>query len=44
LIVAGSWGVGDAISFIIPVLIGNTLGGAALFAGLAYGQVHEEIE
>ena len=44
LIVAGTWGVGDAISFIIPVLIGNTLGGAALFAGLAYGQVHEEVE
>ena len=44
LIVAGVWGVGEGVSFIVPVLLGNTLGGAALFAGLAYGQVHEEID
>ena len=44
LIEAGVWSLADGIGFIIPVLIGNTLGGAALFAGLAYGQVHEEIE
>lgn len=30
--------------FWIPVLLGNTIGGAALFAGLAYGQVHKEVE
>ena len=30
--------------FWLPVLIGNTLGGAALFAGLAYGQVRDEIK
>ncbi|MCP2671986.1 formate/nitrite transporter family protein [Maricaulaceae bacterium EIL42A08] len=44
LLVSGDFGVADALGFILPVLIGNTLGGAALFAGLAYGQVREEVE
>ena len=44
LMVAGVWGAGEGLAFILPVLVGNTLGGAALFAGLAYGQVHEEID
>ncbi len=44
LLASGAFNFGDAVSFILPVLIGNTLGGAALFAGLAYGQVREEVE
>ncbi|MFD1009539.1 MULTISPECIES: formate/nitrite transporter family protein [Oceanisphaera] len=31
------------IDHILPVLIGNILGGTGLFAMLAYGQVHEEM-
>jgi formate/nitrite transporter FocA (FNT family) len=31
------------IYHIVPVLVGNILGGTGLFAMLAYGQVHEEI-
>lgn len=44
LLVSGNFALADALGFILPVLIGNTLGGAALFAGLAYGQVREEVE
>lgn len=31
------------IYYIVPVLIGNIIGGTGLFAMLAYGQVHEEM-
>jgi formate/nitrite transporter FocA (FNT family) len=44
LLINGTFNASDAASFILPVAIGNTLGGAALFAGLAYGQVREEVE
>jgi formate/nitrite transporter FocA (FNT family) len=31
--------VGDASGFFVPVLIGNVIGGTALFALIAYAQV-----
>lgn len=30
--------------FILPMLAGNVIGGSALFALLAYGQIHDELE
>ena len=44
LLVAGEWSIGILIwQFLIPVLIGNIIGGTALFAVLSYAQVKEEI-
>ena len=44
LLVHGSLGVADMIvQFAAPVLIGNIIGGTALFALLAYAQVMKEI-
>jgi formate/nitrite transporter FocA (FNT family) len=41
---AGQIGAGQIIGgFIIPALIGNIIGGTALFAVLAYAQVMEEL-
>lgn len=37
--------IADAVAaFILPALVGNILGGAGLFALVAHGQVHDEIE
>src|SRR5690242_4642168 len=44
LVIAGEWSVSALIgSFLVPVLIGNMIGGTALFALIAYAQVMEEI-
>ena len=44
LVIAGSWQWWQMIvQFLIPVLIGNMIGGTALFALLSYAQVMEEI-
>lgn len=45
LVLTGQLGIFEMIwRFTIPVLLGNILGGTALFALLAYAQVKEEIE
>jgi formate-nitrite transporter family protein len=44
LLLAGDQGVAQSVfGFIVPVLIGNVLGGTALFAVLSYAQVMKEI-
>lgn len=44
LVITGNLGLPDALgAIILPTLIGNILGGTALFALIAYGQVSEEI-
>jgi formate-nitrite transporter family protein len=44
LLVAGEWSIGVLLwQFLVPVLIGNIVGGTALFAVLSYAQVREEI-
>ena len=44
LLVNGEIGLGTMLAhFTIPVLIGNVVGGTALFALLAYAQVMEEV-
>lgn len=44
LVVAGQLGVFDmALNFALPVLIGNVVGGTALFAMISYAQVMAEI-
>jgi formate/nitrite transporter FocA (FNT family) len=44
LVVAGEWPWWQMISaFALPVLIGNMIGGTALFALIAYAQVMDEI-
>ncbi|MFG1422877.1 formate/nitrite transporter family protein [Roseixanthobacter liquoris] len=41
----GEIGVGTALGgFILPLLVGNVIGGSALFALLAYGQVKDEMK
>jgi formate/nitrite transporter FocA (FNT family) len=45
LVLAGDWAWWQMLSqFLLPVLIGNMIGGTALFALLSYAQVMEEIE
>ncbi|PWK57065.1 formate/nitrite transporter family protein [Silicimonas algicola] len=45
LILNGELGLADAtFRFFLPVLFGNVLGGSAVFAMLAWGQVHLEVE
>ena len=44
LLLVGDIGFGKAIfGFLVPAFIGNTIGGTALFAVLAYAQVKEEL-
>jgi formate/nitrite transporter FocA (FNT family) len=44
LIVNGEWGLtGMLMNFAVPVLLGNMIGGTALFAVLSYAQVMKEI-
>ena len=44
LVLAGDWHAGHAVlQFFVPVLIGNMVGGTALFALISYAQVMEEI-
>jgi len=44
LVLAGDWAWWQIVSdFVVPVLIGNMIGGTALFALLAYAQVMSEI-
>ncbi len=43
LLLHGDMGAGQAVSFFFPVLLGNIVGGSALFALLAHAQVREEI-
>ncbi|MCK0167571.1 formate/nitrite transporter family protein [Jannaschia sp. S6380] len=44
LVLNGELGILDALlSHILPVLVGNILGGTGLFAMLAYGQIHDEM-
>jgi formate/nitrite transporter FocA (FNT family) len=44
LVIAGEWSVWMLIgAFMVPVLIGNMIGGTALFALISYAQVMEEI-
>jgi formate/nitrite transporter FocA (FNT family) len=45
LLLLGDLGVGTAIfGFFLPVLAGNVIGGSAIFAALAWGQVKDEIK
>ncbi len=45
LIVTGNLGASQAIfGFFLPVLAGNVIGGSAIFAALAWGQVKDEIK
>ncbi len=45
LLIDGQIGIGKTIAgFILPALIGNVIGGTALFSLLAYAQVREEID
>jgi formate/nitrite transporter FocA (FNT family) len=44
LVIDGRLGVGTMLlSFTIPVLLGNIVGGTALFALIAYAQVMKEV-
>lgn len=44
LVVNGELGIAAMlVSFVVPALIGNIIGGTALFTMIAYAQVHEEI-
>jgi formate/nitrite transporter FocA (FNT family) len=44
LVLAGDWVWWQMIAqFMLPVLIGNVVGGTALFALLSYAQVMEEL-
>jgi formate/nitrite transporter FocA (FNT family) len=44
LVLAGDWQWWQMITqFIVPVLLGNMVGGTALFAVISYAQVMEEI-
>lgn len=44
LLLGGDIGLGKAmLGFVVPALIGNIIGGTALFAVLAYAQVKEEL-
>lgn len=44
LVVQGELGFGGAVfGFFLPVLAGNIIGGTAIFATLAYGQVRDEV-
>jgi formate/nitrite transporter FocA (FNT family) len=44
LVFADEWSIGRMLwQFVVPVLIGNMIGGTALFAVLSYAQVREEI-
>ena len=44
LVLAGDWSVWQMLAqFFVPVLIGNMVGGTALFALISYAQVMEEI-
>lgn len=42
LLWSGRIGVGQAVAFLVPAVLGNLLGGAGLFALLAHAQVREE--
>jgi formate/nitrite transporter FocA (FNT family) len=45
LVVTGNLGLGEMLAgFTLPVLVGNVIGGTALFALLSYAQVMKEIE
>ena len=44
LLLSGDWGILQMLGqFFVPVLIGNMIGGTALFAMISYAQVMEEI-
>ena len=44
LVLSGDWSLGWMLwEFMVPVLIGNMIGGTALFAMISYAQVMEEI-
>jgi formate/nitrite transporter FocA (FNT family) len=44
LVLSGDWSFGWMLwEFMVPVLIGNMIGGTALFAMISYAQVMEEI-
>ena len=44
LVIAGEWNIWTLLGmFMVPVLIGNMIGGTALFALISYAQVMEEI-
>lgn len=44
LLLDGQAGVVQVLGFLLPALVGNIIGGTALFSLLAYGQVREEID
>ena len=45
LMVTGELGLGQALfGFFLPVLVGNVVGGTAIFAMLAWGQVRRDID
>ena len=45
LLLTGHIGIPQAIlGFFLPVLAGNVIGGSAIFAALAWGQVKDEIK
>jgi formate/nitrite transporter FocA (FNT family) len=45
LVFQGELGLGQGVlGFILPMLVGNVVGGSALFALLAHGQVRDEME
>ena len=44
LVLSGDWAWWQMLwQFFVPVLLGNVIGGTALFALIAYAQVMEEI-
>lgn len=43
LLFVGEIAIGHAVGILAPLLVGNIIGGSALFALLAYGQVQEEM-
>jgi formate-nitrite transporter family protein len=43
LVANGMMGLGALFAFVVPTLLGNIIGGTALFALLAYAQVMKEI-
>lgn len=44
LLVLGEIGLGPAIGFFVPVLLGNVVGGTVIFAAINYAQIVSEVE
>ena len=44
LVLSGELGLGGSLSFFVPVLLGNVVGGTVIFTLIAWGQVKDEVE